>query len=215
MSSVSKMRDCLLLVCNNNVSPVCICSWDRAEIMCPQSASLWGSTAAVANTEVILVASHSLFKESSSSSAWGGERKCSAGESRQHPTTPPPQTLAQCTAEWCHVKGNSTVQPCLLKCYSFKIKIQQGSFTRYIIFHLLSYICLRSKCKIINYITCLLRITVYLRHPEALAIQQYQTADSTNRWKASHKTFNFMDFKIKQVDSLKYSYSSLVCCPQL
>lgn len=94
-------------------------------MICPQTARLWGSTAAVADSEVILVASHGLCKESSSSSssAWGGrerKKKCSARGSWQHAATRL-QTLSPRTADCCHVKGNGSVhllKPCIR--YSFE-----------------------------------------------------------------------------------------------
>lgn len=128
-----------------------MCSWDRAEMMCPQTASLWGSTAAAANTGVILVASLSLFKESSSSSAWRGERKCWAWGGCQHATARP-QTLAQCTAEQRHVKGNSTHQRRMLKCCicsSCHMKQTKKGYllTWYLIFHVMSNTRLHRKYK--------------------------------------------------------------------
>lgn len=96
-----------------------LCSGDKVEMMCTGRASLWRSTAAVANTKVILVDSQSLFKESScsSNSAWRRAKKCSAWGSQQQPTTRL-QTLN--LLQNIHVRANSIVQPCILSavfCY--------------------------------------------------------------------------------------------------
>ena len=73
MFRVSEMNRCLLPVCINTNTQACIRSGDQAEMLCPLGAGLrGGSTAAVANAEVILVASRSLFKGRSSSA---GERE--------------------------------------------------------------------------------------------------------------------------------------------
>lgn len=195
MSSVSKMRDCLQLVCNNNTSPACMCSWDQAETMCPLRASLCGATAAAANTEVILVASHSLCKESSSSSSAWGERESvqheGAGSTQQHDHK-----------HWFNVLQNSVAS--------------KGTTTSTAKWKLLIYFCNTAPL-------CLLSARCYYsvfdashhsfsKKPRTTCNKQYNISNCrlTNRWKTSYKTFNFMDFRVA-MQSLIYSYSP---CPQ-